>query len=246
MATHLVLGNSTEQTNTLCRNMAESHSEDFYGLLDHWPQQLKSGWYHADIGCLPLRELHLACQQFDYLHLVHRNSADYDDLNSYFSTCILYQYYGQKPPREHKQDSQLNVIGRVELGEGRSWQQLADCQRFSTGIVIPEKDFDSIVDLVARQKFTNTNVLIIFGDVTNPASFASQLEQLVQSLRQRHNRFLLVRCGTHEPWAKQIADVLLNYPEWCFLYPECFEGTSLFWVKNLAEQMIWRWNYLYK
>lgn len=246
MATHLVLGNSTEQTNELCRSMAESHSEQFHGLLDRWPQQLQPGWYHIDIGCLPMRELHHVCQQADYLHLVHRNNSDYDDLESYFTTCMLYQYYGQKQPTTHKHDSQLNVVGGVNIGNGQAWQQLADCQRFSTGIVIPATNFESIADVIERQRFTNTNVIVIFGSIVHPERFSGQLEQLVQTLRQRHNRFLLIRFGDHEPWAKQMTDTLLNYPEWCFLYPECFENSSAFWTKNLAEQMIWRWNYLYK
>lgn len=246
MATHLVLGNSTEQTNTLCQNMAQSHGEAFHGLLDRWPQTLQPGWYHADIGCLPSRDLHLACQQADYLHLVHRRSEDYDDVESYFSTCMLYQYYGQAQPQIQKQDSQLNVVGKVMLGNGQPWQQLVDYQHFSAGVVIPGQDFELIVDIVDRQRFTNTNVVVIFGNVESPDRFPDQIEHLVQTLRQRHNRFLLLRVGTHEPWAKQITDVLLNYPEWCFLYPECFEDSSTFWIKNLAEQMIWRWNYLYK
>lgn len=246
MATHLVLGNSTEQTNKLCHDMADSHNEPCHGLLDRWPQTLQPGWYHVDVGCLPMRELHQACQQADYLHLVHRSSNDYDDVESYFTTCMLYQYYGQAQPKAQKQDSQLNVVGKVNLGEGRPWQQLADSQQYSTGVVIPHQDFESIIDIIERQRFTNTNVVVMFGNIQHPERFPDQIEQLVQTLRQRHNRFLILRVGNHEPWAKQITDTLLNYPEWCLLYPECFEDSSAFWVKNLAEQMIWRWNYLYK
>jgi hypothetical protein len=226
--------------------MAESHRESFYGLLDRWPQPLQPGWYHADVGSLSLRELHQACQQADYLHLVHRNSADYDDLESYFTTCILYQYYGQTQPKAQHRDSQINVLGKVDLADGRPWQQLADYQHFSTGVVIPLHDFKSIIDTVERQRFTNTNVVVFFGNSVHPSSFPEQVEHLTQILRQRNNRFLLVRYGIHEPWAKLITDTLLDYPEWCFLHPECFEAQSPFWAKYLAEQMIWRWNYLYK
>jgi hypothetical protein len=239
MAINLVLGNSTEDTDVQCRGLAQN--EPYHGLVSTWPIALESGWYHTDVGTLSLSDVHRLCQQVDNIYLVHSSPDDYPDYGAYSTTLKVYEYYSRKVDHNNQQ---LHIVGHSRFNGGVYWPALADAIGLTCGSELHEQEFFNLPRLIKHQDFYATNIIVHFGtiDGVDPvAIFQTAIDDIVKYLRAQRCRFLLVRTGIHESYSEAIANILIQYPEFVFLHPDCFEPSG----KELVRQLYWRWQQLY-
>ena len=239
MAINLVLGNSTEDTNLKCQQLAQG--EPFYGLIGTWPCILSPGWYHTDVGTLSLSDVHRLCREVDNIYLVHSSPDDYPDYGAYSTTLKVYEYYSRVIDRN---DGLLHVVGQTRFNGGVYWPELAQATGLTCGHEIPEQEFFNLPGLIKRQEFYATNIVVHFGTIEGPSPVErchEAIHKIVRQLRAQRCRFLLVRTGIHESYSEELANILFEYPEFVFLHPDCFDPDG----KALVDQLYWRWQQLY-
>jgi len=240
MAIVLVLGNNTTDTADRCQELAQEHSEPCGGLIDHWPEALENGWYYTDLGTVTLSELHDICKQVDHIVLAHPDSADYDDIETFLTTQAVYQYYSQSYHRSVAVDNQLHVAVVDRFQRQTYWDEL----ELDLSEVHTEKDFFGLVQYLNAGNFHNTNIIVHFGSIADPNDigvFAETIDQLAVDLRANQNRFVFLRTDQHTKHDPKVMDIMLKYPEFVFLHPDCFEDSAV-----MAGQIIWRWNKIYE
>jgi len=240
MAIVLVLGNNTTDTADRCQELARENSEPCHGLIDHWPEVLENGWYYADVGTLRLSDLHDICRQVDQLILAHSDPGDYDDLESCLTTTALYEYYSQQFHRSVAVDNQLHIAVVDRFQQQTYWNKL----ELDISEVHTEKDFFGISQYLKNCNFQGTNIIVHFGSIADPDQidvFAQSIKELAELLRSCNNRFVFIRTDQHMKHDPKVMDIMLKYPEFVFLHPDCFEDSTA-----MVDQIIWRWNKIYE